>query len=84
MGLESVDVSGSVEKIGDFSFYGCMNLKEVKPTEGLKSIGENAFAVCTSLESILMPDSVGLVGDYAFYGCMALRRCPDILWSLQD
>lgn len=36
------------------------------------SIGDAAFACCTSLISIIIPDSVTSIGDDAFYECSSL------------
>lgn len=36
------------------------------------SIGEEAFAECTSLQALSIPSSVTEIGDAAFYGCTSL------------
>jgi len=48
---------------------GCNN--SVIP-EGVKSIGEGAFALCTGLTSVVLPNSVTSIGNDAFYGCTGL------------
>ncbi|MCD8309353.1 MAG: leucine-rich repeat domain-containing protein, partial [Clostridia bacterium] len=40
--------------------------------DGVTSIGDSAFAGCTSLESITISDSVTSIGDLAFYWCTSL------------
>ena len=39
------------------------------------SIGEMAFALCTSLTSIVIPNSVISIGEYAFASCGSLTSC---------
>ena len=41
--------------------------------DSVTSIGNNAFANCTSLRSITIPDTVTSIGDRAFYGCTSLN-----------
>ncbi len=41
--------------------------------EGITSIGNYAFAWCSSLESITIPNSVTSIGDSAFYYCSSLE-----------
>ena len=40
---------------------------------GLESIGDGAFAGCTSLKALVIPNSVTSIGDNAFEGCIALE-----------
>lgn len=63
--LEDIDLS-DVEKIESYAFEGCSNLKNVKLSKNLNSIGVNAFMSCTSLQSIRVYDKVEKIGDYAF------------------
>ena len=50
---------------------GCNN--SVIPGDGsVTSIGDYAFAYCTSLASVTIPDSVTSIGSYAFYNCTSL------------
>ena len=39
----------------------------------VKSIGDYAFSLCTSLQSIVIPNSVTIIGDYAFNCCESLQ-----------
>ena len=50
------------------------------------SIGDDAFAGCTSLSSVVIPDGVTSIGDRAFEGCTALTSIviPDSVTSIGD
>ncbi len=48
--------------------------KSSKIPEGVTTIGESAFAGCTSLNEITIPNSVTSIGERAFQGCTSLKR----------
>ena len=50
------------------------------------SIGNRAFAWCSSLESITIPNSVTSIGDWAFEGCSSLQSItiPNSVTSIGD
>lgn len=71
--LSEINFSSSlVESIGEFAFYGCLNLKDAKLGSYLKSIGDYAFYKCSSLVSVELPRTVRTVGDSAYYKCTSL------------
>ena len=47
-----------VSKIADYAFSNCINLQNIKLSEGLTAIGYYAFSGCTSLKSITIPKNV--------------------------
>lgn len=58
--LKRVIIPSSVETIEDDAFNGCVNLKEVKFSKGLKTIGHRAFAntgLCPE-NPLVIPDTV--------------------------
>ncbi len=79
----------NVTKIGSGAFYqwgAFPALKKVTIPEGVTSIGERAFAGCTSLTKISLPNGVKTIRPQAFMGCTSLKeiRVPasvDDFWS---
>lgn len=56
-------------KIGDFSFFGCLRLNSIILPKSIIEIGENAFAASTNLISVTIPDGVKKIGASAFISC---------------
>ena len=76
---------GLVPVVSENVVTGYNKLSCVVP-DGVTSIGDYAFSVCTALTSITLPDSLTSIGDYAFYQCTALTSItlPDSLTSIGD
>ena len=49
----------------------CSNLKSCTISEGVKTIGDNAFSV-TGLSSLVIPSTVTTIGNSVFEGCKNL------------
>ena len=62
--VKSIKVASSVATIDDWAFKGCVNVTSVELSEGLKSIGDLAFA-SDKLKEITIPDSVTEMADRA-------------------
>lgn len=73
--LHSVEISETVEMIGDSAFGNCESLRsaEFAQDSALQSIGEWAFTNCVGLQSITLPASVETIGEDAFSACTALE-----------
>ena len=75
-GVLSITGTGSMSNYGLYSsapWYSDRSyVKTVTISEGVTSIGSNAFYNCTGLTSITIPNSVTSIGDYAFRNCSAL------------
>ena len=70
--IETIILSESVKRIGDYTFAGCTSLSSVTIPNSVKSIGYLAFFDCNSLRSVTIPNSVTTIGDYAFDDCDGL------------
>ncbi len=64
--LLTVDIAGSVKKIGEGAFQGCDKLIRLDIGDGVEDIGSYAFRSCGSLEQVVIPDSVTALGASAF------------------
>lgn len=70
--ITEIDVSGSVENIGDSAFENCTELSLAILSEGLKEIGNRAFFNCDKLDHINFPSTVTIIGKEAFKYCRLL------------
>ena len=66
--LSSVTVPGSVERIGDYSFYSS-GLKRVVLNAGVLKLGDYAFSGCSHLESVVVSKDLQEIGMNAFANC---------------
>jgi len=75
-----------VVKINDNAFQNCVNLKTVKLSDKMNTIGINAFINCTSLETINLPNSITNIYSGAFQNCTSLTTIilPNKLIALED
>ena len=77
--LRSVEIPGSVKKIGRGAFEECCNLTTIKLPEGVETIEPMAFRRCVNLKCVELPNTLKTIGGGAFAGCTALEkiRIPD-------
>lgn len=69
--LSTVILAPGIEKIGDYTFYECKELKEISLPSGLEEIGERAFS-SSGLISLSTPESLKNIGKFAFSICKSL------------
>lgn len=72
--ITSVQLPDSLQKIGNYAFEFCNELKEVNFPEGLITIDGAAFAYCTQLENVVLPEGLKYLGDSAFRSCDSLTE----------
>ena len=70
--LSSIEISGSVQTIGQWAFNGCYQLTSVNIADGVKTIGYKAFMWCKNLTAITIPNSVTQINEGAFDYCREL------------
>ncbi len=67
------EVMDSIGNIGNWSFYGCTKLKNVKLGSSITNINGGAFWSCTSLEKVENLDKVKTIAGDAFHNCPKLN-----------
>lgn len=57
----------NIKTIGDWSFQGCVSLREIHIPNGVVSIGGRAFSGCSNLVKAILPTkSLKTIGNLAF------------------
>ena len=69
--LDSVKLSGAIERIGSNAFLACEGITEVHIPDGV-SLGDYCFSDCTGLRTIHLPADLTTVPNGLFKGCIAL------------
>ena len=70
----SYSMPSTIEKIGEYAFWGAGNLTDVKISSNVKTIPEYAFANCSGLSSVVLPYGVRSLMAYSFSDCNSLRN----------
>lgn len=80
----SISFDSSIEDV--FSIFSFPNLKSIIIPDSVTSIGDGAFALCSSLTSITIPNSVTSIGFGAFVCCSSLTSIdiPDSVTSMGE
>lgn len=71
--IKSVVIPDSVIEIGERAFYTCLQLEEVTMGNGVKKIGQEAFAGYFKMKTIHLSDSLQEIGLRAFNFCESLE-----------
>ncbi len=82
--LTSVSMPGSINKIEDYAFDGCLSLTNISIPNSVTTIGVGAFESCNSLTSIAIPSAVTGIPDIIFEYCLNLTNVsiPDRITSI--
>ncbi|MBR4259794.1 MAG: leucine-rich repeat protein [Kiritimatiellae bacterium] len=80
-GLTTIGGGTSSTYIDDYDLYsdygafgGCINLKSIKFSSKLQSIGNHSFSECQALETLAFPDSLQYIGVQCFYHALDLSE----------
>ena len=65
-GLSSITLPGTVTALGEWAFYACSSLENVRFEGGLDAIGTGTFYGCMKLERIDLPRGLQRIGESAF------------------
>ncbi len=73
--LTEYTIPASVEKIEEFAFCNCQNLRYVdfEENSAMRILGISAFSHCLSLEGITLPETLLEIGNDAFSFCTSLK-----------
>lgn len=72
--IKKVVVSDGVTNVGDYAFYRCKGLTDVKLGKDVEIIGEASFFDSDSLKEIELPDGLTTIEERAFRACDGLSN----------
>ncbi len=73
-GLTEYNIPDSVTSVLSGAFCGNKTIAKITGCNGLKTIEENAFYICSSLKSITLPEELTAIRNYAFFKCASLEE----------
>ena len=68
LGCENTIVPNNVEVIGEYSFFQCVDLKQILLPQKLVRIEKRAFNGCRKITNVTLPTTLVELGAYAFAG----------------
>lgn len=71
--IKKVVVEEGVTSLGEYIFWDCSSLTEVKLPNSLTTLRKECFKHCTALKSIILPDNISMIDESAFEECNALE-----------
>ena len=72
--IKKIVLPETVEKIGNYAFYGNEYINEVILPSSLVMIGKAIFQGCTNLKRIVIPNNLREIPDYTFADCKNLEE----------
>lgn len=71
--MTKVSIPQCVYSVDSYAFADCVNLSEVKFSDGLVNIGDGAFRGCKALRNVKTPVTLSYIGQSSFSGCTSLQ-----------
>ena len=65
-------IGEGVTSIGEYAFYDCISMVNLKIPQTVTFIGYGAFYSCESLSGVVIPAGVTEIDSWAFYGCASM------------
>lgn len=72
--VAEVIIPDAVQTIGNFAFYGCVDLESVTLPKGWATIVDGMFCKCANLTQIHGMESINEIGISGLYGCNSLLK----------
>ena len=73
-GISEFTFPNNIEIIGEYAFWGCNSLVELKVPSSIKVLENNAFYACNKLESISLPQTIVSLPQYVVGFCYNLQH----------
>ncbi len=70
--IKTVVIEEGVTRVGQYSFYECVNLTKVKLSDTVKLLGASSFRGCSSLQTFNIPTGLEDIEDEVFVNCSSL------------
>ena len=68
-------IDDSIKAVSKYAFYGFKGLTALELSDGIESIGNDAFSYCTNLTDLIFKgESFKRIGNSCFYNCNAIAR----------
>ena len=64
----------TITEIGDYAFYGNMEVRSISVPDSVTKIGSNAFNGCTELSNVKIGSKLTSIGQNGFRGCKVLTQ----------
>ncbi len=71
----TINLSGSMDKIGDSAFKNCESIQYIVFSDEILSIGNSSFSGCNNIIELNLTNRLVSIGDYAFQG---LKKITDV------